>query len=567
MTLDMAYDSDKGGITWKSDVGTLLYEYPGKPYSVSGIDTAGVGLVIPEYTQETSYTSFESVSTITENDYLPTFTYNSDNQRAKMVVQQNGNAILTRWYPAESYIKESADGVTKEYTFIGGDAYSAPVVAVTQNGSTVYYYLLRDYLGSITHVVDATNNSVVAEYSYDAWGRMRNPATWENYTPGSEPLPVIAGRGFTGHEHLPWFNFINMNGRVYDPLTGQFLSPDNYVQTPDFTQNFNRYGYCLNNPLKYTDPSGEFIWIIPNIGWSKEGGLSIGVTVSFGIPGLLSYQVGGVYSFGSKEVYGYAGATFPFNTVYTSYSSSSGWSAGYTAGASIYSGFLISTNFATVGVNYNINHDSWSGNISAWNIDQNGCSFNPSVSAMIFPEQTTNFIRGKGFHTNSTVYDNLMKEGVAKNEILDYFGINAQLSEKYNSPSWFDPKTSTIYMNPSTVSEGNYLNILAYYEKELYHYKNYKLHGQFSKQTVEELTSAGFDISNLDRMSLNNAIMAPEEIDGFRFAIRNQGLYSKSTVINSFIGQINHIFGPYMPSGYTYSSQWWHKIYRIPRKW
>jgi len=47
-----------------------------------------------------------------------------------------------------------------------------------------------------------------------------------------------------------------MNGRLYDPFTGQFLSPDNYVQAPDFTQNLNRYVYCLNNPLKYTDPSG-----------------------------------------------------------------------------------------------------------------------------------------------------------------------------------------------------------------------------------------------------------------------------------------------------------------------
>jgi len=47
------------------------------------------------------------------------------------------------------------------------------------------------------------------------------------------------------------------NGRVYDPTIGQFLSPDNYVQFPDFSAGFNRYSYCLNNPLVYTDPSGE----------------------------------------------------------------------------------------------------------------------------------------------------------------------------------------------------------------------------------------------------------------------------------------------------------------------
>ncbi len=48
--------------------------------------------------------------------------------------------------------------------------------------------------------------------------------------------------------------------RTYDPAAGLFLSPDPYVQAPDNTQNLNRYSYCLNNPLRYVDPTGETIW-------------------------------------------------------------------------------------------------------------------------------------------------------------------------------------------------------------------------------------------------------------------------------------------------------------------
>jgi hypothetical protein len=52
-----------------------------------------------------------------------------------------------------------------------------------------------------------------------------------------------------------------MNARLYSPYVGRFLAPDNYVQAPDNTQSFNRYSYCLNNPLKYTDPSGNYAFI------------------------------------------------------------------------------------------------------------------------------------------------------------------------------------------------------------------------------------------------------------------------------------------------------------------
>jgi hypothetical protein len=54
-----------------------------------------------------------------------------------------------------------------------------------------------------------------------------------------------------------------MNGRLYDPLVGRFISPDPYVQMPDYSQNVSRYSYCVNNPLIYVDKDGEWLWLIP----------------------------------------------------------------------------------------------------------------------------------------------------------------------------------------------------------------------------------------------------------------------------------------------------------------
>ena len=241
-------------------VGTLNYNSTSKPYALTSINPS-TGLISAAMNDSLTYTSFEKVKTISEGTYTATFTYNADYNRAKMIVLNGSSHVVTRWYPTNRFMKDSVVGTVKKYTYIGGDAYTAPVLAVTvNNGTPTYYYLLRDHLGSITHVVN-TSNVVQAEYSYDAWGRMRNPTTWVAYAPGSEPNLNFGGRGFTGHEHLPWFKAINMNGRIYDPLTGQFLSPDRNIQAPGYTQSYNRYGYCLNNPLKYNDPSGEkFRW-------------------------------------------------------------------------------------------------------------------------------------------------------------------------------------------------------------------------------------------------------------------------------------------------------------------
>jgi RHS repeat-associated protein len=47
------------------------------------------------------------------------------------------------------------------------------------------------------------------------------------------------------------------NARYYSPLFGRFISADSIVPEPGNPQSLNRYSYVLNNPLKYTDPSGH----------------------------------------------------------------------------------------------------------------------------------------------------------------------------------------------------------------------------------------------------------------------------------------------------------------------
>ena len=122
-------------------------------------------------------------------------------------------------------------------------------IAIRENGTVKEYHAFTDNIGSILSYVDE-NGTKVFDASYDAWGKQ------------TVTLNTIGlHRGYTGHEMLGEFDIINMNGRLYDPVLGRFFSPDNYVQMPDNSQCFNRYSYCLNNPLKYTDPSGNLFGI------------------------------------------------------------------------------------------------------------------------------------------------------------------------------------------------------------------------------------------------------------------------------------------------------------------
>jgi len=103
-----------------------------------------------------------------------------------------------------------------------------------------------------------------------------------------------------------------MGGRIYDPITARFLSPDPFVQSPDNLQNLNRYSYVLNNPLSFTDPSGFFFkglgkWLKNN--WKTIAAVAVGAVLAFvAAPALLG-------SFGSLAAV--QGATFGFGSAFS----------------------------------------------------------------------------------------------------------------------------------------------------------------------------------------------------------------------------------------------------------
>ena len=210
--------------------------------------------------QNIIYTKFNKVNTIQQykKPVLYAITYGPDEQRVKTVYTDTLVNTTIRYY-AGNYEKDTTNGTAKRIHYITA---GIGLVAVYIKWTNTYgvskdtlYYVCTDRQGSITALFKQ-DRKLAERYSYDAYGRRRNPANWTDY---NVKAPRLINRGYTGHEMLDGFGLINMNGRMYDPVIGRVLCPDIAVQAPGYTQSYNRYSYCMNNPLKYTDPSGWYV--------------------------------------------------------------------------------------------------------------------------------------------------------------------------------------------------------------------------------------------------------------------------------------------------------------------
>ena len=251
-----AYDT-KGNMTRRSGVGDYAYDVA-RPFAVSQVP---FNAMIPQREQFISYNALQQPDSIIEGGATATFTYGADLQRSSMRVTRGETSLSAHYYDGtfNSFHRLRGENLdVKQILYLAGNAYTAPAAMVRDYGSGSWQlrHIIRDNQNSIVAVTDTAGN-VLERNSYDPWGVRRDPVTLTPYAPGEQP-ELTLGRGYGSHEHLGDFGFINMNARLYDPALCRFLSPDPVVQSPFTPQNLNRYAFCLNNPLRYTDPSGMF---------------------------------------------------------------------------------------------------------------------------------------------------------------------------------------------------------------------------------------------------------------------------------------------------------------------
>ena len=145
----------------------------------------------------------------------------------------------------------------------------------------------------------------------------------------------------TYHQEEPTLKVVYRKPTSDKKCVQRLLSPDPFMQAPGYSQGLNRYSYALNNPLLYTDPSGELAWFVPVIigavvGFEAGGWISSGHAAPWkwegedwkaaGVGAMIGAGAGALTAAAIGSAGGITGMTYATGSAFTPTAATTGWS-------------------------------------------------------------------------------------------------------------------------------------------------------------------------------------------------------------------------------------------------
>lgn len=210
------------------------------------------------------------------------YVYDGNSRRVKKIVNNGSTTVATRYiYGGDGLLQaeynDSTGALLKEYLYR-----MAKLIAtnVPQQG---IQFATADHLGSPRMWTDWNGNVVTGgRHDYMPFGEellsgYGNRTTSQNY---EENIQQDGQRNqFTGYEQDTETKLNFAQARYHSSMAGRFTSPDPLMESakPSIPQSWNRYSYCINNPLKYIDPEGlDWYSNDKGVAWFEKGKQSKG---------------------------------------------------------------------------------------------------------------------------------------------------------------------------------------------------------------------------------------------------------------------------------------------------
>ena len=204
-----------------------------------------------------------------DGETTASYKYNADGLRTSKTV--DGKTINHIWDGNKQIVvdMDDSDWYSAE-VYVRGTNLLAKFSKQSGNVKTDYQYYTQNAHGDVVNLTDA-DGAVTKSYTYDAFGVEQN----------IDDADTNAFR-YCGEYYDAETGTIYLRARYYSPTTGRFISRDTFVGRKEDPLSLNKYTYCANNPVIFTDPQGLDYYYYYGEDQAKAAAINIEELEAFG---------------------------------------------------------------------------------------------------------------------------------------------------------------------------------------------------------------------------------------------------------------------------------------------